>query len=56
MGDGKVDFYGVVEGLYKLGYTGPLTIEREIDGEEQQKDILHAKEMLEDIKKRIGIE
>ncbi len=55
MGEGKVDFCGVIEGLYKLGYTGPLTIEREIDGEEQKKDILHAKAMLEDIKKKLGI-
>lgn len=55
MGDGKVDFYKVVEGLYKLGYTGPLTIEREITGEEQKNDILHAKKMLEDIKSRIGV-
>ena len=56
MGDGKVDFYGVVKGLHELGYQGPLTIEREILGEEQTRDILHAKKMLESIKLQLGIE
>ena len=55
MGDGKVDFYGVIKGLHELGYQGPLTIEREILGEEQIRDILHAKKMLEDIKLQLGI-
>ena len=56
MGDGKVDFYGVIKGLHELGYQGPLTIEREILGEEQTRDILHAKKMLEDIKLQLGID
>ena len=55
MGDGKVDFYNFVKGLHELGYTGPLTIEREITGDEQVKDIIHAKKMLEDIKESLGI-
>lgn len=55
MGDGKVDFYNVVKSLYELGYTGPLTIEREITGDEQVADIIHAKKMLEDIKESLGI-
>lgn len=55
MGDGKVDFYGVVKGLHNLGYQGPLTIEREVLGEEQKQDILHAKNLLNEIQKQLGI-
>ena len=33
--------------LYEKGYRGPLTIEREISGEQQLHDILAAKAMLE---------
>jgi len=33
--------------LKKIGYRGPLTIEREISGEKQIKDILKAKKLLE---------
>lgn len=46
IGDGKVDFRGVIEGLHHLGYTGYITIEREIDGAKQLEDILHAREYL----------
>ena len=46
IGDGKVDFHGVIDGLYKLGYKGYITIEREIDGAKQLEDILHAREYL----------
>lgn len=49
IGDGKVDFHGVLAGLKKLGYDGAITIEREIDGEQQTKDILHARAYLTDI-------
>ena len=34
---------------------GTLIIEREITGDEQVKDILHAKKILEDIKESLGI-
>ena len=56
MGDGKVDFYAFVKGLHEHGYKGPLTIEREITGDEQVRDIISAKKYLEDIKKDLGIE
>jgi sugar phosphate isomerase/epimerase len=39
IGQGKVDFPRLLAGLKKLGYTGALTIEREISGEQQVKDI-----------------
>ena len=39
MGEGKVDFTKLLSGLKTLGYNGALTIEREISGEQQIKDI-----------------
>ncbi len=56
IGEGKVDFFNFVKKLHELGYTGPLTIEREIEGEEQVKDIKLAKDYLEEIKAQLGIE
>lgn len=56
LGDGKVDFPRFVARLHELGYTGPLTIERETYGDQQVQDIVYAKNMLEDIKKQLGIE
>lgn len=49
IGDGKVDFRGVIEKLHELGYNGYITIEREIAGEQQAKDILYAKDYLSEI-------
>ncbi|MEE0928290.1 MAG: sugar phosphate isomerase/epimerase [Acutalibacteraceae bacterium] len=49
IGDGKVDFRGVLSGLHALGYNGYVTIEREISGDEQTKDILYAREYLQNI-------
>ena len=36
--------------LYRMGYRGPLTIEREISGERQIADIQRAKALLEEIR------
>ncbi len=46
MGDGAVNYPLFMQKLHDVGYNGPITIEREISGEEQVADILHAKEML----------
>lgn len=46
VGQGKVDFPAVIARLKGLGYTGPLTIEREIRGAEQDRDIRAAIEYL----------
>ena len=46
IGKGKVDFRGVISKLYALGYDSYVTIEREISGDEQVRDILAAKEYL----------
>lgn len=48
LGDGKVNFPALVEGLHRVGYDGPLTIEREIEGDQQTADILKAKALLEE--------
>lgn len=49
IGEGKVDFYGVIKGLYDIGYSGYITIEREINGEQQIKDIMESKVYLQNI-------
>jgi len=53
LGEGDVNFPELIPALYKKGFRGPLTIEREISGEKQIEDILKAKKILEDIKKQI---
>lgn len=49
IGDGKVDFEAVIKKLHELGYNGYVTIEREISGEQQNTDILYAREYLNKI-------
>jgi sugar phosphate isomerase/epimerase len=47
LGQGRVDFPALIKKLLAAGYDGPLTIEREIEGEEQRNDILRANRILE---------
>lgn len=47
LGEGKVNFPALITRLKELGYSGSLTIEREISGEQQIQDILAAKKFLE---------
>lgn len=47
VGQGKANFPVLIQKLKELGYDGPLTIEREITGEQQFKDIMAAKAYLE---------
>jgi len=47
IGQGKVDFPKLIARLKKLGYDGPLTIEREISGPRQLEDIREEKQYLE---------
>lgn len=49
IGDGKVDFKALFKKLKELGYDSYVTIEREIEGEQQISDIRHAKKYLGDI-------
>lgn len=50
LGEGDVGIERFVNELKKIGYTGPLTIEREVPGEQQTTDILKAKRLLERIR------
>lgn len=47
VGDGKVNFPVFVNKLKEVGYKGALTIEREISGDQQIKDIIETKSYLE---------
>lgn len=47
LGQGKVDYPRFIARLKQVGYDGPITIEREISGEQQRQDILMAKALLE---------
>ena len=47
IGQGKVNFPQLIKRLKEMGYTGDITIEREISGEQQKIDILASKEYLE---------
>ena len=49
IGEGKVDFPGVFRKLYELGYDSWVTIEREIEGDQQIADILSARDYLQNI-------
>ena len=47
LGQGKVNYPAFIAKLKEIGYQGDITIEREISGEEQKKDIRMAKELLD---------
>ena len=47
IGKGKVNFPKFIEKLREVGYDGTLIIEREISGEQQIKDIIESKKLLE---------
>ncbi len=49
VGEGRVDFECIIKKLHALNYRGPLTIEREIEGEAQEKDIIDTIEFLNNI-------
>jgi len=49
LGAGKVDFRMFFSKLHELDYDGYITIEREISGDQQLKDILEAREFLKNI-------
>jgi sugar phosphate isomerase/epimerase len=55
IGTGDVDFAAYLRTLHEIGYTGPLTIEREIpqEPERQKAEIASAVHVLEDLKKEI---
>ncbi len=48
VGQGRANFPALLRKLHELGYDGSLTIEREISGEQQTKDIISTKTYLEE--------
>lgn len=58
LGQGDVDMKAYLETLAKIGYTGPLTIEREIsqEPERQQAEIGHAVDLLTQLKTELAAE
>ena len=46
LGEGRVDFPALIAKLSALGYSGSLTIEREISGPQQLADVLDARQYL----------
>ena len=48
LGEGKANVYTLIEKLAELGYEGPMTIEREIRGEQQMRDIARARDIIRD--------
>ena len=54
IGQGKADFPKLIPRLKELGYTGPLTIEREISGPQQFEDIKREKVYLEKLVAKLG--
>lgn len=49
MGEGQVNYPLFIQKLKEVGYDGDITIEREISGEEQRKDIVKARKLLEEL-------
>ncbi len=49
LGEGKANFPALIRRLKELGYDSHITIEREIDGDEQIRDIIDGKKFLTDI-------
>lgn len=47
LGEGNVQIEKLIPALLKQGFQGPFTIEREISGPDQKRDILKAKALLE---------
>lgn len=53
LGEGAVDFGALIPKLHRMGYRGPLTIEREIEGDQQIADIERAARILSGIRKTL---
>ena len=49
LGEGDVDFPKLIEKIKGFGFTGPITIEREVSGDQQVTDIEKARKLLESL-------
>lgn len=55
LGEGAVGLDRFIGKLVEIGYTGPLTIEREVPGDQQIADFLVGAELLKEIRVRLGV-
>ena len=56
VGEGDANVFDLIKRLYReYDYTGPLVIEREIEGEQQKIDIQKIAAMLENVRKELGL-
>jgi sugar phosphate isomerase/epimerase len=55
LGEGDVNIREFVTMLHGMGYTGPLTIEREVSGDRQIRDIKRGIEFLRQVKAELGV-
>jgi len=55
LGQGDVGVERFISTLKEIGYKGAVTIEREISGEQQRKDIAAAIDLLESVKRKLGL-
>jgi sugar phosphate isomerase/epimerase len=55
LGQGQVGMERFLAKLKGIGYVGPITIEREVPGEQQMEDFLVAKRLLDGIRAKLGI-
>ena len=56
LGEGEVGLERFLAKLNEVGYEGPITIEREVPGEQQMQDFLAGKKLLDGLKAKLGIE
>ena len=56
LGEGEVGLERFLAKLKEVGYEGPITIEREVPGEQQMQDFFAGKKLLEGLKAKLRIE
>jgi sugar phosphate isomerase/epimerase len=56
LGDGQVGLDRFLAKLVEIGYTGPLTVEREVPGDQQLTDFVYAAGLLKGIKAKLGVD
>jgi sugar phosphate isomerase/epimerase len=56
LGEGAVGMERFLAKLKEVGYEGPITIEREVPGEQQMTDFLAGKQLLDALKAKLGID
>ena len=55
LGEGEVGLERFLAKLVEIGYTGPLTIEREVPGDQQLADFLYEKQLIDEVKAKLGV-